>query len=407
MASEALRCFAERVKTCYFAVWVAALLVFTSHARAVTPPVVRSTYFDGSRSNIVRYAPQPWMNSNNVQLTAEAWVYCEELSGAQTFIARHDSTNLWFGVSGGLLRFYRSGGTYVDSDAMLVPLRWTHVAVTYDGATARFYINGTNAGVSALAHTGNNSTNSLCLGGQTDLVNFGDLFSGGYALRGYLDEVRLWSVVRTTAQILSGLNQELRVTSGLLATFGSGGEQNDLRPEGGTTMGTPIAARESGFGILPRDLCIPFLNNNSFVLDGEIDRLNEYRGAETMVLRSTDLNSSTPDMAVYLIRNIGGTNDHLYVGVPDLPTAGLPLVPRLQVLCDVDPFKGNSPDLGDWECRLTQDGFQGGTRYDVDPPFYPLPHWMCGGRASPTGRPRRRVPSSFTRATSSACTRST
>ncbi|HUR44461.1 MAG TPA: LamG domain-containing protein, partial [Candidatus Saccharimonadales bacterium] len=349
-------------------------------AGAATPPVVRSTAYTGAYSNIVRYAPQPWMNTNGVQLTAEAWVYCNDVSGFQTFVARHYSTNLWFGLNGNRLRFYRSGGLLTDSDGTLVARRWTHVAVTYDGSTARFFINGTNAGIKTLANAGSNCTNSLSLGGQADILSAGDTAANGYAFDGFLDEVRLWAVVRSATAVVSGMTNEIRSGTGLLATFGSGGDQNDIRAENGTTTGTPVLDRESGFGIHPRTLCIPH-TPNGLVVNGVIDMLNEYRGAETIVLRSTNLFSNLPDQPAYLMVSSNSTNNHLYIAVPNLPQAGSPQIPYVHVMCDVDPIKVNAPDIGDWQCTFTQDSFQGGYRYDVNPPFFPTPKWLSWGQS--------------------------
>src|SRR5689334_1060502 len=93
---------------------ITLLALTTTISHGVTPPVVRSTAYTGAYSNIVRYVPQTWMSSNNVLLTAEAWVYCNDVNGFQTFVARHYTTNLWFGPNGSRLRFYRSGGFVTD-----------------------------------------------------------------------------------------------------------------------------------------------------------------------------------------------------------------------------------------------------------------------------------------------------
>jgi len=136
------------IDTLVFALFVSVAV----NGVAVTPPVVRSTEYNGAYSNIVYYPVQGWMNTNTVLMTVEAWVYCKDLDSFQALVSRHYTTNLWFGLAGNRLRFYRSGGSLADSDGSLAVGRWTHVAVSYDGSTARFYINGASAGIKALAH---------------------------------------------------------------------------------------------------------------------------------------------------------------------------------------------------------------------------------------------------------------
>ncbi len=344
-------------------------------AHALTPPVVRSTDYNGAHSNIVHFAPQPWMNTNTPNLTVEAWIYARDLIGHQAIVARSFNTNLYFGLNGNRLRFYRSGGTFADSTGTLVPFRWTHVGVTYDGATARFYINGAAAGSAALANAGNNSTNGLTIGGQRD-----QNLLGSFAFNGYLDEVRLWSVARSPSQLASGMNQELRSGTGLLATFGSGSSPNDITGQGSLTPGSSWIDRRSGFGIHPANLCIP-RTSNLLRVDGNIDLLNEYRGAETIVLRST-VSATAPDEQAYLMVSTNATNNHLFIGVSALPQGGLPQAPVVQLMADVNVSDGTNMALGDWECRLLEDGFQGGRIFGVNPPFFPTPQWLSWGQSA-------------------------
>ncbi len=368
-------------------------LIFCRPIQAQTPPVVRSTEYNGAYSNIVYYPASPWMNTSTVLLTVEAWVSCRDLLGVQAFVARHLQTNFYFGAANNKLRFYRSGGTFAESDGTLVANRWTHVAATYDGTTVRFYLNGAPAGTKGLANTGNNGTNSLSLGGQHDLLNAVDQLVGGYALNGYLDEVRVWSVVRSQSEIAANMYSELRAGAGLLATFGSGGGFNDIRPENGRTDGIPVATRRSGFGLLPRTLCIPF-SPAPLQFDGYIDLLNEYRGAETIVLRSPS-NGATRDYPGYLMASTNATNFHLYVGVPDLPSQTAPRIPHLQIAATVNPTNGSGPDLGDWVCTLAQDQFQGGSIYTPNPPFFPNPNWWSWGQGPLNWEATNRVPLEF------------
>ena len=63
----------------------------TFNASALTPPVIRSTDYNGAYSNIVFFPVQPWMNTNTTLMTVEAWVSCRDLIGNQAFIARHQA----------------------------------------------------------------------------------------------------------------------------------------------------------------------------------------------------------------------------------------------------------------------------------------------------------------------------
>ena len=74
---------------------------------------------------------------------------------------------------------------------------WSHLAVTYDGATMRLYVNGTQ--VSSQAQTGSitTSTNPLQIGG--------DSIYGQY-FQGMIDEVRIYNVALTPAQIQTDMN---------------------------------------------------------------------------------------------------------------------------------------------------------------------------------------------------------
>lgn len=332
-----------------------------------TPPVPRATQFDGSYSNIVFYPFQPWMNSN-VTTTVEGWIYCSKLTGAQTLLGRHYATNLWFGLNTNRLRFYRSGGVFADSDGIVLPFRWTHVAATYDGSRVRFYTNGMLAGNKVLANSGNQGTNGLSLGGQHDVLSLGDIFASGYSFSGYLDEFRLWSVVRSSADIAGNMLAEIRHAPGLEASFGSGGGINDTRSIAGTTTGTPAAARVTGFGMVPRNLCIPY-TRSPIKVDGVIDLLNEYRGAETAVVQYTNSFGGYEDHPAYLIVSTTATNSHLVVGIPSLALSG-GTISTVQLLAQVNPAAGDTFGLGDWQCQLAQDGFQGGTIYD----HFPFPN---------------------------------
>src|SRR5262249_19167335 len=101
------------------------------------------------------------------------------------------------------------GGTFGGANmvtygtAALAVNTWTHLALTYDGATLRFYVNGVQ--VSSLAQTGNiaTSTNPVQIGGDSI---FGQYF------RGTIDEVRVYNGALTQAAIQTDMNTAIGST---------------------------------------------------------------------------------------------------------------------------------------------------------------------------------------------------
>jgi hypothetical protein len=88
---------------------------------------------------------------------------------------------------------FASYGVYPDSGGAKLPIgQWAHVAVTYDGTTATFYLNGTRTG-----------SGSFSFSTKTDAaVHFGsDDPNGGNAFNGALDEIRIYDYALTAAEI--------------------------------------------------------------------------------------------------------------------------------------------------------------------------------------------------------------
>lgn len=94
---------------------------------------------------------------------------------------------------------------------------WTHVAIvvtTFPTKTLEFFINGVSAGYStdASISIGNGSAGSLFLGkqGSSCFCNF---------FNGTMDEVRVWNVARTQAQIAANMNSDIPQQAGLVAYY--------------------------------------------------------------------------------------------------------------------------------------------------------------------------------------------
>ena len=84
------------------------------------------------------------LNPSGGLITIEAWVKRVAADRNETIVGNGWQTSYWFGFSeSDKLRFIPHGsGSMTDSDGTVLPGVWTHVAVTYDGITRRFYING-------------------------------------------------------------------------------------------------------------------------------------------------------------------------------------------------------------------------------------------------------------------------
>ncbi len=81
--------------------------------------------------------------------------------------------------------------------------QWSHVAATYDGTQLEFYVNGTQ--ISSRPQTGNimTSINALHIGG--------DMANGQY-FNGEIDEIRVYNLALTAAQIQADMNLPVRNT---------------------------------------------------------------------------------------------------------------------------------------------------------------------------------------------------
>lgn len=163
------------------------------------PPVyaerglARAIYFDGQGQHLI--VKHDGRLSPSGAVTIELWIKRAGLpSSCQTLVGKGpDNGGYWFGICNYRLRFQPAGAaTAVDSTYVLPPNDWNHVAVTYAGSTARFYVNGVlHDTVDAPGPLGVND-NDLTLGARADQ-------SEGFD--GQMAEVRLWRSARSQTEI--------------------------------------------------------------------------------------------------------------------------------------------------------------------------------------------------------------
>ena len=133
-------------------------------------------------------------------MTLEAWVNPSTVNGNWRDVIYKGNDNFYLEATSsnaskpdaGMI----AGGTYADAygTAKLAANTWSFLTETYDGSTLRLYVNGTQ--VASTAHTGSiaTSTNPLQIGGDSI---YGQRFAG------LIDEVRVYNVALTAAQIQS------------------------------------------------------------------------------------------------------------------------------------------------------------------------------------------------------------
>ena len=98
----------------------------------------------------------------------------------------------------------------------LVNGTWYHAAATYDGTTFRLYLNGVQeASVAVAAGPGTGSLHHAALG--TAMTSTG---APTGRFDGAMDEIRIWNVARSAAQLNARRDQELLSGAGLIARYG-------------------------------------------------------------------------------------------------------------------------------------------------------------------------------------------
>jgi hypothetical protein len=154
-------------------------------------------------NNVVRIPAAAALNLSSA-MTLEAWIKpTATQSGWRTVMQREvDAYFLNASNSNGPL-LPSGGGTfngtvaYVSGSTPNAVNAWTHVALTYDGATLQLYVNGVQA--SSQVRTGGIQTNSnpLWIGGNSP---YGEYFQG------LIDEVRVYNRALNQAEIQTDMN---------------------------------------------------------------------------------------------------------------------------------------------------------------------------------------------------------
>ena len=160
--------------------------------------------FDGV-NDLVTVADAPSLDLTTA-LTLEAWARPSAVTSWRTVMLKEQAGQLVYALYANNDASRPSGHVFIGGDrelrgtAQLAPDVWTHLALTYDGANLRIYVNGTQAASLALTGAIAASTGALRIGGNT-------IWSEWFG--GLIDDVRLYNRALTQAQIQSDMNTPL------------------------------------------------------------------------------------------------------------------------------------------------------------------------------------------------------
>jgi len=236
-------------------------------------------------------------------LTIEAWVYLRSaavygISGSCPSIVGKNFASGWalfFGCGTTNLRFYaRGSASSVLSTGSVAIGEWTHVAATYDGTTTRFFIDGSDAGSSTtLSGPIQASSYPLRIGNDTSFDASPD---------GSIDEVRLWSVARSQAEIAATMGAAIDAPrAGLVAVWHLDGNGNDAvgghhgtvigdaRFDSGTEQGCPFEL------FVPTGGHLPGVGSTQWVTDLSLFNRGTATADTTVYLLPRDRDNSEAD----------------------------------------------------------------------------------------------------------------
>lgn len=182
---------------------------------------VRSIAFDGVND----YLDAGRVLNLNTSFTVSSWV--KRNSTNQTILSKRDNAfttgyDLSINSAGRAQMRWRNGSMQTITSSVVIPSGiWHNIAVTYDGTTARLYIDGVLDVTQTMSTVPANNQSFLIA--AADGVNTTSFFNGG------IDEVRVWSVALTDKQLRYVMNQEI---------------SRDATLTGGTTIPNTITSND-------------------------------------------------------------------------------------------------------------------------------------------------------------------
>jgi len=143
-------------------------------------------------------------------MTLEAWVRPANSTGWRTVLLKENGTTMSYEMYSNDASVNRPAGHFttpgnairsVTGTAALPTNAWSHLAVVYDGANMRLYVNGSL--VRSVARTGSIAT------GEGVLHIGGNEVWGGEFFQGLIDDVRIYNRALTAGEISTDMSTPL------------------------------------------------------------------------------------------------------------------------------------------------------------------------------------------------------
>ena len=196
-----------------------------------------SLHFDGVNDRVVIPDNDALDMTNNY--TLEAWVYPTQFINGAGILSKWQTTN----GRGYMLRLAgTSGGVTIDerntTTNVLTLYAWNHIAAVNNNGTRKLYINGVEVALGSSSYT---------VQANTDPIHIGqDYNDNNRIFKGMIDEVRIWNVVRTQAEIQANYQTTLSLPqTGLVAYYGFNQGTPNSSNTGVTTLTNGVSSTGS------------------------------------------------------------------------------------------------------------------------------------------------------------------
>jgi gliding motility-associated-like protein len=247
-------------------------------------------HFDGTDDH-VRFNSMPPYPNNAV--TFEAWLRTTSSDLAKEIIGYSNTSStdcVEFRISNGRLQFglnQNNAFVAVTGTTLVNTGEWVHVAAVKSGSSIKLYVNGKEDATGTLSQTPTVNT-----------LNIGTLFQNGaisptlnYFFNGLIDEVRIWNVAKTQAQIEAGITSKLSGSeTGLTVSY----SMNQGIPSGNNTSDSTLTELKGAYNGILRNFTLNGSSSN-FVDRGKLS-LNPILGNLLWLRADTGVTSTSNNL---------------------------------------------------------------------------------------------------------------